>query len=118
MGHFGMSTGCITVIGGGIIGLSIAAVLQRDGMQVTLLEAKHIGQIAIFDSYSLVQLPEGMPKETLEHLKSVWVAGRQLQISHGGEMPPEVTPPKPRLSKPYKDKKPSGDKPSRRKIRP
>ncbi len=82
------------------------------------LEAKHIGQIAIFDSYSLIELPDGMPQETLEHLKSVWVAGRQLQISHGGEMPPEVTPPKPRLSKPYKDKKPSGDKPSRRKIRP
>ncbi|UOO88713.1 FAD-binding oxidoreductase [Vitreoscilla massiliensis] len=38
-----MSTGRITVIGGGIIGLSIAAVLQRDGLQVTLLEAKHLG---------------------------------------------------------------------------
>ncbi len=43
-----MSTGRITVIGGGIIGLSIAAVLQRDGMQVTLLEAKHIGAGASF----------------------------------------------------------------------
>ena len=59
-----------------------------------------------------------MPQETLEHLKSVWVAGRQLQIRQGGEMPPEATPPKPKLGKPYKDKKPSGDKPPRRKIRP
>lgn len=48
MGHYRMSRTKITVIGGGIIGLSIAAVLQRDGMQVTLLEAKHIGAGASF----------------------------------------------------------------------
>lgn len=43
-----MSSGNITVIGGGIIGLSIAAKLQRSGMQVTLLEAKHIAAGASF----------------------------------------------------------------------
>ncbi|MBI3283508.1 MAG: DEAD/DEAH box helicase [Burkholderiales bacterium] len=49
------------------------------------LEAKHIGRIAIFDSYSTLDLPDGMPKELLKHLKSVWVGGKQLQISPLGE---------------------------------
>jgi len=57
------------------------------------LEAKLIGRIEIFDSYSLLELPDGMPKETLEHLKTVWVGGQQLRISEGGEMPPESTKP-------------------------
>jgi ATP-dependent RNA helicase DeaD len=45
------------------------------------LEAKHIGRIDIFDTYSVLDLPEGMPPEILEHLKTVWVAGQQLRIS-------------------------------------
>lgn len=45
------------------------------------LEAKHIGRIDIFDSYSTLDLPDGMPKELLKHLKTVWVAGKQIQIS-------------------------------------
>ncbi len=57
------------------------------------LEAKLIGRIEIFDSYTLLELPDGMPKETLEHLKTVWVAGQQLRISEGGEMPAESTKP-------------------------
>lgn len=38
----------VLVVGGGIIGLSIAAVLQRDGMQVTLVDAHKIGSGASF----------------------------------------------------------------------
>jgi len=45
------------------------------------IESKHIGRITIFDEYSLVDLPEGMPKETFQHLKNTFVAGRKLQIS-------------------------------------
>lgn len=45
------------------------------------IDSKYIGQIKIFDSYSLVDLPEGMPKEVLQHLKKVWVAGQELRIS-------------------------------------
>ena len=45
------------------------------------LESKHIGQIKIFDDYSLVDLPEGMPKDIFNGLKKVWVAGQQLKIS-------------------------------------
>ena len=50
------------------------------------LESRQIGRIKIFDDYSLVDLPEGMPKESFFHLKNVWVAGQKLNISklHGG----------------------------------
>jgi ATP-dependent RNA helicase DeaD len=49
------------------------------------LEARHIGRIEIYDDHSTLDLPEGMPKELLDHLKSVWVAGHQLRISLAGE---------------------------------
>ncbi|MGS0742715.1 DEAD/DEAH box helicase [Glaciimonas sp. GG7] len=49
------------------------------------LDAKYIGRIEIFDDHSTLDLPEGMPKELLEHLKTVWVAGHQLRISMTGE---------------------------------
>lgn len=62
------------------------------------LDAKHIGQIEIFDTYSLVELPDGMPNEVMEHLKTVWVAGQQLRISHGSDAPAETAPRKTTLS--------------------
>jgi ATP-dependent RNA helicase DeaD len=49
------------------------------------LEAKHIGKIAIFDSYTTLELPDGMPPEVLTHLKGVWVANKQLKISALGD---------------------------------
>ena len=45
------------------------------------LENKFIGHIKIFDDHSLVDLPEGMPKDIFNDLKKVWVAGQQLKIS-------------------------------------
>jgi len=45
------------------------------------IDSKYIGRIQIFDNYSLVDLPSGMPKEVLTHLKKVWVAGQELRIS-------------------------------------
>lgn len=53
------------------------------------LEAKHVGRIEIFDTYSLVELPDGMPKDVLTHLNNVEVMGQALRIKEGGEMPPE-----------------------------
>jgi ATP-dependent RNA helicase DeaD len=44
------------------------------------LEARFIGRIDIRDDFSLVDLPEGMPPELLQHLKKVRVAGQQLQM--------------------------------------
>jgi ATP-dependent RNA helicase DeaD len=45
------------------------------------LDAKNIGRVQIFDDHSLVDLPEGMPKEVFKHLGKVWVSGQQLKIS-------------------------------------
>ncbi len=64
------------------------------------LDSKHIGRINIFDDYSLVDLPENMPKELLNTLKSVRIAGQRLDISllgkqvkkEGGDKPPRARP--------------------------
>ncbi len=45
------------------------------------IDSKFIGRISIFDAHSLVDLPEGMPKELLNDLKKIWVAGQQLKLS-------------------------------------
>jgi ATP-dependent RNA helicase DeaD len=51
------------------------------------IESKYMGRIDIRDDHSLIDLPEGMPKEVFEKLKKVWVAGQRLNISRvkGGE---------------------------------
>ena len=45
------------------------------------MDSQHIGRIEIFDDHSLVDLPEGMPRELYRELQKVWVAGQQLRIS-------------------------------------
>ena len=45
------------------------------------IDAEYIGRIELYEDYSTVDLPEGMPKEVFKHLKSVWVSGQKLQIS-------------------------------------
>ena len=45
------------------------------------LDSQHIGRINIYDNYSVIDLPEGMPKDVFSDLKKVWVAGKQLHIS-------------------------------------
>jgi ATP-dependent RNA helicase DeaD len=44
-------------------------------------DSKYIGRINIYDDHSLVDLPEGMPKEVFKLLKNVWVSGQKLNIS-------------------------------------
>ena len=45
------------------------------------LDSKYIGRIDIFDDHSLVDLPEGMPKELLNKLRKVRVAGQRLNMA-------------------------------------
>ena len=53
------------------------------------LEGSYIGRIEIYDDYSLVDLPEGMPKDTFNDLHKAWICGQQLKISKaGGPTPP------------------------------
>lgn len=56
------------------------------------LDSKHIGRIEIFDTYSVLDLPSGMPKALLEHLKTVSVAGQSLRISYAGGAPVDEKP--------------------------
>jgi ATP-dependent RNA helicase DeaD len=44
------------------------------------LESRYIGHIEIFDDFSLVDLPSGMPKEILRDLQKAWVCQRQLAL--------------------------------------
>ncbi len=44
------------------------------------LESKFIGHIEIFDDFTTIDLPAGMPKETLTDLQKVWVCQRRLLI--------------------------------------
>ncbi len=45
------------------------------------IDAAYIGRIEIYDDYSTVDLPKGMPKELFQHLQGVWVSGQKLKIS-------------------------------------
>jgi ATP-dependent RNA helicase DeaD len=45
------------------------------------LDARHIGRIEILDDHSLVDLPQGMPREIQRDLRKTWVSGQQLKIS-------------------------------------
>ena len=45
------------------------------------LDSQHIGRINIYDDFSVIDLPEGMPKDVFSDLKKVWVAGKKLHIS-------------------------------------
>ncbi len=45
------------------------------------LDSKYIGRIEIFEEFSIVDLPEGMPKDILNMLQKVVVSGRRMNIS-------------------------------------
>ncbi|WP_100643762.1 DEAD/DEAH box helicase [Alteromonas facilis] len=52
------------------------------------ISSKHIGAIDIYDTYSTVDLPKGMPAETREVLKNTRVAGQRLNIREWSDQPP------------------------------
>ncbi|MBC3861992.1 DEAD/DEAH box helicase [Undibacterium jejuense] len=45
------------------------------------IESKFIGRIDIYDDYTILDLPDDLPADMLDHLKSVRVAGQSLRIS-------------------------------------
>ena len=49
------------------------------------IEGRNIGRINIYDDYTLIDLPAGMPKETINTLKNVWVTGQKLNIVRLGD---------------------------------
>ena len=84
------------------------------------IDSRYIGQIQLFDQVTAIDLPDGMPKDVLAHLKKVRVCGRPLNIreaagekfdnlSGGDSRPPR------RPRKPSGDRRPSGDRKPHRK---
>ncbi len=51
------------------------------------IDAEYIGHIEICDDHSLIDLPDGMPKEVFKHLGNVWVSGQKLRISRVDKPP-------------------------------
>ena len=85
------------------------------------LAGEHIGHISIEQSYSLIDLPAGMPRDIFMDLKKVRVCGRPMKITRLGESedkPGKSYPDKSggKSRKPHA-KKPSG-KPQDRKAKP
>jgi ATP-dependent RNA helicase DeaD len=72
------------------------------------LSSKDIGRINIFESYSTVDLPKGMPNDIYKDLKNTWVAKKKLNITRADERAKERSEPKQKDSD-------DGDKPIRRK---
>jgi len=76
------------------------------------LESRYIGRIDIRDDYSLVDLPEGMPRELLEHLKRVYVAGQSLKMRRADAA--DTGAPPPRGKRPFAGKPRAKPQPARR----
>ena len=68
------------------------------------LDSKNIGRIDIHDDYSLVDLPEGMPKEVYSDLRKTWIAGQKLNITRVKEAGDKPVPR--RKTKSDKNRKP------------
>lgn len=54
----------------------VGAIANEAGM-----DSAHIGRIQIHDDYSVVDLPEDLPKDVIAHLKKTWVSGQQLNMT-------------------------------------
>jgi len=80
------------------------------------LESRYIGSIEIYDNFSTVDLPDGMPKETFVALKNAWVCGKKLNIAEmkDTDQPAKSkrgTKDKPTSAKPARQRKPKNKKP-------
>ena len=64
------------------------------------IDSEFIGRIEIFEDHSLIDLPEGMPKETFKGLQKVWVCGQQLRISRVQDGAAAPAPPPRKFNKP------------------
>ncbi|MFC3121160.1 DEAD/DEAH box helicase [Agaribacter flavus] len=53
------------------------------------IDSQYIGAIDIHESYSLVDLPDGMPKETQDVLQKARVSGQRLNIRAWSDKPPK-----------------------------
>jgi ATP-dependent RNA helicase DeaD len=76
------------------------------------LDSKYIGRIDIHDDHSILDLPEGMPKPLLMHLKKVRVAGQALRLQKLDEYDGSGGASKPRGAFRPSSPRPHGGKPA------
>ena len=82
------------------------------------LDSQYIGRIKIYDDYSTVDLPQGMPNEIFRDLQKVWVAGQQMRISRLAGAKAKPAEKKKLQLKPKRDKgKPERTKPATAKTK-
>ncbi len=82
------------------------------------LTGAEIGRIDIYDQYSIVRLPDGMPKEVYNALRKTWVGGRQLKISVAEQKASRFVEPVSKFRKKVFDRKLPAGKPAGRRARP
>jgi ATP-dependent RNA helicase DeaD len=90
-------------------GSIVGAIANEAGLDSSL-----IGRIDIHDKYSLIDLPEGMPREIYKDLKNTWVADRKLNITHVDDTNDRLQERK--ASKKRNFDKPKSEKKSRGKV--
>lgn len=78
------------------------------------MDSEYIGHIEIFDHYSVVDLPAGMPSETFQSLKKAWVCNQKLAIRPWNSGPESGVKreQRPKIAK-GKKRKPAADKKKR-----
>ncbi len=45
------------------------------------IDSEYIGQLEIFDDFSTIDLPDGMPKEVAQAIRNAWVCGQRLDLT-------------------------------------
>ncbi|MDN3639684.1 DEAD/DEAH box helicase [Simiduia curdlanivorans] len=87
------------------------------------IDSRHIGNIRLQGDHSTVELPTGMPKDTLAQLRRVFIRSQPINISldaggspnndspYGGDKKRSYSSDKPRSDKPRSDRPARGDKP-------
>jgi ATP-dependent RNA helicase DeaD len=77
------------------------------------IDSEFIGRITINDDHSIIDLPDGMPRDLFQHLRKVHVANKQLNISEYNDSPIQNKP----NFKDRKPRKPSGGDRGKKKTR-
>ena len=80
------------------------------------IDSQYIGHIEIYDDFSIVDLPAGMPKETLRELQNTWVCQRKLGIRRlgGADTATAAAPRRAAPPRPGKQRRAAGDQGRRR----
>ena len=75
--------------------------------------ARQIGAIKLFDTYSTVELPAGLPREVFQALSRTWIRGQRINLQPAEGGPRRAAPAPARRH--YGGGKPDGDAPPRKK---